>query len=184
MSALAQFSQQQKASSSRSWGVFGGAQSGSDFVDLEGGGASSSSSAASRGVAFFGGLRDKVVSTAQDYTPMRTGEYGLFNTELSGKRDTTVRREHAGPFLSFVFASERAAFGVGYCLSFVGVLYASLVQKSYFLTLFCVVAELVSLSYLLLSYVPGGTRFLNFVFSMVLSGCKMLCGRCLGGGDG
>ncbi len=89
-----------------------------------------------------------------------------------------------GPFLSFVFATERAAFAVGYCLSFVGVLYASLVQKSYFLTLFCVVAELVSLSYLLLSYVPGGTRFLNFVFSMVLSGCKMLCGRCLGGGDG
>ncbi len=74
MSALAQFSQQQKASSSRSWGVFGGSQSGSDFVDLEGGGGGSSSStsggAAARGMAFFGGLRDKVVTTAQDYTPM------------------------------------------------------------------------------------------------------------------
>ncbi|CAD7936132.1 unnamed protein product [Amoebophrya sp. A120] len=82
-------------------------------------------------------------------------------------------------FLSFAFASERAAFAVGYCLSFLGVLYASLVLKSYFLTLFCVVGELVSLAYILLSYVPGGTRFLNLIFSMVYSGIKMLCGSCL-----
>lgn len=89
-----------------------------------------------------------------------------------------------GPFLAFAFASERIAFSTCYILAWFGVLYNSLVYKSYILTLLCIIAQLTSMAYVLVSYVPGGTRFLNVLFGIFWGTLKMCFRTCCGGSSG
>ncbi len=89
-----------------------------------------------------------------------------------------------GPFLSFALEAERAVYSIAYCISFTGVLFSSLVWKAYFVTIVLVIAQMVSMSYIILSYVPGGTRFLTMVLSMFMGVFRTCCRSCFGGSGG
>ena len=56
---------------------------------------------------------------------------------------------------------ERRMIGFCYGVSLVATLYSSWYMRSYFLTIICVVVQVVALLYFLLSYV-GGTHILSY----------------------
>ncbi|CAD7966148.1 unnamed protein product [Amoebophrya sp. A25] len=103
----------------------------------------------------------------------------LFTGGMTSIVASTVSLRGMAPLFSFVSAKERLPFAIAYAFAYFGTLYASLVMRSYFLTIVCIVAEVVSMLYLVLSYVPGGARFLNFVFATALSFCRVCLSRCM-----
>jgi len=80
-------------------------------------------------------------------------------------------------FLEFLTAAERRKYTAGFVISLVGVLYSSLVSKSYFLTIICCSVEMICLVYILLSYVPGGAYFLDMVGGVLCGGCRAILSR-------
>jgi uncharacterized membrane protein len=83
----------------------------------------------------------------------------------------SVLRGHAA-FLQHLLSPERLPFSVGYSLSLIGTLYASMWSQSYFLTLVFSVCQIVGLLYFIVSYFPGGAQLLTFVGSSCLAAFK------------
>uniref|UniRef100_A0A0G4I5H9 Vesicle transport protein n=1 Tax=Chromera velia CCMP2878 TaxID=1169474 RepID=A0A0G4I5H9_9ALVE len=69
-------------------------------------------------------------------------------------------------FLSHMISRERLPFSTCYVLSLGLTLWSTLYARSYLLTLLFSLLQLISLAYFMMSYLPGGTRTLNFLGGM------------------
>lgn len=76
---------------------------------------------------------------------------------------------------------ERLPFSSAYVGTMLGTLYASLVYRSYLLTLAFSVGQICALVYFFVSYIPGGTRMLNFMAGLFCGCAKRLCCKDTGG---
>ncbi|KAK9820584.1 hypothetical protein WJX72_011930 [[Myrmecia] bisecta] len=68
--------------------------------------------------------------------------------------------------ITHMFSRERLPFTLGYIGSMAGTLYAALVMHSYVMSVACCAAQVVALLYYTVSYFPGGTAGMKFVFNM------------------
>lgn len=85
-------------------------------------------------------------------------------------------------FLRHLISRSRAPFTAIYTISMVGTLWASLMYRSYLLTMVFSAIQVSALSWFLVSYIPGGKRALGFVTSMAWRLCKGCC-RCASKGS-
>jgi len=77
-----------------------------------------------------------------------------------------------GPFVSHLMSKKKWPFSLAYLISLVLTLYASLFAGRYLLTFVSAIVQLISLFALLISYIPGGTRFLSYVKDQSLGAAK------------
>lgn len=83
----------------------------------------------------------------------------------------SVLRGHAA-FISHLTSNERLPFSLGYVVSMVGTLYASMWSQSYLLTIFFSLAQIVGLLYFIVSYFPGGASVLTYLGSACLGAVR------------
>jgi hypothetical protein len=76
------------------------------------------------------------------------------------------------------------AFTTTYVASMVGTLWASLIYRSYILTIVFSGVQVCALSWFLVSYIPGGRRALGMAWSMAYRLVKGCCRCVTGGGSG
>merc|ERR1711865_1272149 len=72
----------------------------------------------------------------------------------------SILRGH-GAFIRHLLTRSRALFSTTYVVSMLGTLWASLVYRSQLLTMLFATVQVVSLSWFLVSYIPGGRRVLS-----------------------
>ncbi|GAX74841.1 hypothetical protein CEUSTIGMA_g2287.t1 [Chlamydomonas eustigma] len=68
--------------------------------------------------------------------------------------------------LAHMISKERLPFSAAYIVSIMATLYASLIMKSYILSLVCSGLQMVALLYYILSYFPGGAQGVKFMLNM------------------
>ncbi|GAX76111.1 hypothetical protein CEUSTIGMA_g3554.t1 [Chlamydomonas eustigma] len=68
--------------------------------------------------------------------------------------------------LAHMMSKERLPFSAAYMVSVIATLYASLIMKSYVLSLACSGLQMVALLYYILSYFPGGAQGVKFMLIM------------------
>ena len=78
-------------------------------------------------------------------------------------------------FVRDMLSSSNRIYAIGYYVSILASVYASLILKSYMLTLITMMAEMVLLMYFVCSSFPGGHTGLNYMGSMAWGFIK----RCL-----
>ena len=86
--------------------------------------------------------------------------------------------------LRSLFNPERLPFTSVYLLSIFASLYAALVMGNYIVVLAASIAQVVALLWYGLSFVPGGTRGLSFLSSMMCRSVSGLCTNCYSSGSG
>jgi hypothetical protein len=67
---------------------------------------------------------------------------------------------------------QRRVYALAYYISILGSIYASMILKSYLLTLMTMIIEIVVLLYFVCSSFPGGHTGLNYMGSMIWSAIK------------
>jgi len=82
-------------------------------------------------------------------------------------------------FLSTLLGRSLLPYTLVYAVSLLLGLYYSCISKSYILALLMIVAEMISLSYLVLVNVPYGKATLDFLYKNIFKGIKNLCSQCL-----
>ena len=82
-------------------------------------------------------------------------------------------------FQAHLITRERLPFTIGYLGSLLGTLYSALWAKTYLLTIFFSLAQIIGLLYFLLSYFPGGASALTYMGGVCMSGVK----ACIFGGS-
>lgn len=95
---------------------------------------------------------------------------------LSLLTSLSILRGHTA-FIKHLMSWNRVPFSSTYILSMLGTLWASLVRRSYLLTIAFSSVQVCALAYFLVSYIPGGKRALTMSFNMcwrVSKGC-VLC---------
>ena len=80
-------------------------------------------------------------------------------------------------FLDVVFDKKRIWFSLLYIVSIVLSLWFSMVSASYFLSLLFVGLQAVGLAVFVLSFIPGGSTGISFLFSMILAPFKAIVSR-------
>ena len=68
-----------------------------------------------------------------------------------------------------LLCGEKRWFSVGYLLSIIGSLYASIIIKNYLITIATLICEIIFLLYFVCSSFPGGQRALSFILQMIVS---------------
>eukprot|EP00928_Gymnodinium_smaydae_P035562 TRINITY_DN25006_c0_g1_i1.p1 TRINITY_DN25006_c0_g1~~TRINITY_DN25006_c0_g1_i1.p1 ORF type:complete len:271 (-),score=45.51 TRINITY_DN25006_c0_g1_i1:55-867(-) len=143
-----------------------------------------------RWMYFFGGaaLGAFMMSLAFMFLPMivfAPQKFALLYTlgSLCFMGSFSALRGHIA-FFKYLLSRERLLFSITYVSSLLGTLWASLVYRSYLLTIVFVAAQVIALSWFLLSYIPGGRRAFGLMLSMawrMMKGCLRLCGASGGG---
>jgi len=133
-----------------------------------------------RWMSFFGGiaLGTGLISLAFMFLPMivlMPQKFALLFTlgSVSFMSSFSILRGHAA-FARHLLSRSRVLFSAMYVTSMVGTLWASLVYRSYILTVCFAVIQVVALSWFLVSYIPGGRRALSFATGIawkVVRGC-------------
>ncbi|CAE8583540.1 unnamed protein product, partial [Polarella glacialis] len=141
-----------------------------------------------RWTTFFSGALGGVVlmSLAFAFLPMivfAPQKFALLFTlgSLCFMSSFAALRGHSA-FLRHLLSGSRLPFTITYALSMAGTLWASLVYRSYLLTIGFSAIQVSALSWFLVSYIPGGRRALGLVSSMAWRMCKG-CGRCASKGS-
>eukprot|EP01071_Lankesteria_metandrocarpae_P014753 Lankesteria_metandrocarpae@DN890_c0_g1_i1.p1 len=80
------------------------------------------------------------------------------------------------PLVKHLFSKKKILYSLAYFGSLFGTVYASVVTGSYLLTLLSAAIQMVSLFALLVSYVPGGPRFLGFLRGQGVTAAKGMAG--------
>lgn len=86
----------------------------------------------------------------------------------------SILRGHSA-FIRHLLSRSRALFTATYAISMVGTLWASLVYRSYILTVLFSIVQVCALAWFLVSYIPGGRQALKFFTSI---GWRMAKGCC------
>mmetsp|Transcript_27304 Transcript_27304/g.63556 ORF Transcript_27304/g.63556 Transcript_27304/m.63556 type:complete len:257 (+) Transcript_27304:76-846(+) len=136
-----------------------------------------------RWMTFFGGalLGCFLMSLAFFFLPMVVlfpAKFALLFTlgSLCFLGSFSALRGHAA-FARHLFSRSRLPFTLTYGLSMAGTLWASLIYRSYLLTIAFSAVQVSALVWFFLSYIPGGRRALGFVTGMAWRICKGCC-RC------
>ena len=82
-------------------------------------------------------------------------------------------------FIVELLCGPRRAYALGYILSIVLSLYASVVKKSYIMTMVTLVIEVIFLLYFICSSFPGGRTGLGYIFKCAKGGCMTILRRVL-----
>mmetsp|Transcript_13490 Transcript_13490/g.13222 ORF Transcript_13490/g.13222 Transcript_13490/m.13222 type:complete len:117 (+) Transcript_13490:383-733(+) len=75
-------------------------------------------------------------------------------------------------FVNELILGDKKFYSIGYILSVIASIYASLVIKHYLVTVACLLIEIVFLLYFICSSFPYGQSGLSFMFRMVGSGIR------------
>jgi len=78
-------------------------------------------------------------------------------------------------FIKSMCTKDKFVYTFTYFGSMIGTLYASLGMRSYFLTLFFGIAQVICLVNFVISFVPGGTTMLNMIWKFISGAGKMFC---------
>ena len=74
-------------------------------------------------------------------------------------------------FILDLLMGPRRLYALGYIGSIIISLYASVIAKSYLLTMFTLILEIVFLLYFICSSFPGGKTGLSYIFGFIKTGC-------------
>jgi len=74
-------------------------------------------------------------------------------------------------FIGELLCGERRIYAMGYIFSIIMSIYASVIRKSYLMTMFTLILEVVLLLYFICASFPGGQTGLSYFFRFVRSGC-------------
>ena len=76
-------------------------------------------------------------------------------------------------FIVELLCGPRRLYALGYIGSILLSLYASVIAKSYLMTMFTLILEVVFLLYFICSSFPGGKTGLSYIFKLIRSSCMM-----------
>mmetsp|Transcript_106618 Transcript_106618/g.331122 ORF Transcript_106618/g.331122 Transcript_106618/m.331122 type:complete len:261 (-) Transcript_106618:104-886(-) len=141
-----------------------------------------------RWTSFFGGvlMGSCLISLAFAFLPMvvfAPQKFALLFTlgSLSVMSSFSILRGHAA-FVRHLLSRSRALFSAVYVSSMTGTLWASLIYRSYLLTMLFAAVQVTALAWFLVSYIPGGRRALGFATGIAWRITRTCC-RCASKGS-